>query len=227
MGHGFLARWARFLFFRASAQDIQGLRWQLYLVPGLLATWLAGMGRHWDHPAARPLERLGVGSLVYVFALSAFLWLLTAPLRPARWRYVQVLTLVTLTSPPAWLYAIPVERFLSLNGALEANVLLLGVVAVWRVGLLMTIFLRYGGLPALSTIVATLLPLTAIVASLYSLSLDAIVYDVMAGFRSTYTPESGVYVVLQLLTGLSMLVAGPLVLAYLALVVARFRGHQV
>lgn len=51
--------------------------------------------------------------------------------------YRSFLGLYWMTAPLAWLYAIPVERFLSPAAATQANLCLLGVVAVWRV-LLMT-----------------------------------------------------------------------------------------
>ena len=48
-------------------------------------------------------------------------------------RYRGFLSLFWMTAPIAWLYAIPVERFLSARDSAIANVTLLGVVAVWRV----------------------------------------------------------------------------------------------
>jgi hypothetical protein len=44
--------------------------------------------------------------------------------------------LVLLTAPLAWLYAIPFERFLSWPWAVRARLLTLGVVATWRVALI-------------------------------------------------------------------------------------------
>jgi hypothetical protein len=48
----------------------------------------------------------------------------------------QFLGLFWMTAPLAWLYAIPVERFLDMEGATRANLWLLGIVAVWRVVLI-------------------------------------------------------------------------------------------
>jgi len=45
----------------------------MHLMFGLLCAWLAGMGRYWDDPGAHLLQRLGVGSVIYVFALSFLL----------------------------------------------------------------------------------------------------------------------------------------------------------
>jgi hypothetical protein len=41
-----------------------------------------------------------------------------------------------MTAPLAWLYAIPVERFMSAVGATQVNLILLGMVSVWRVALM-------------------------------------------------------------------------------------------
>ena len=60
-----------------------------------------------------------------MFVLSAFLWLIVAPLRPRNWSFIGVLIFVTLTSLPALLYAIPVEKFMSLENAQTANVIFL------------------------------------------------------------------------------------------------------
>jgi hypothetical protein len=50
-------------------------------------------------------------------------------------RYERVLTFVTLTAPPALLYAIPVERFMALQDAQITNFWFLAIVALWRVAL--------------------------------------------------------------------------------------------
>jgi hypothetical protein len=107
-----------------------------YLAWGLSATWLAGMGRYWDNPKAALWQKAGLGSLAYVFVMAALIWLIAAPLRPRGWSYRTVLLFVTLTSPPAILYAIPVEMFMSFSAAAAANAVFLLVVATWRVVLL-------------------------------------------------------------------------------------------
>ncbi len=63
------------------------------LAVGLIGTWLAGMGRYWDNPQAELLQKLGFGSVLYVFALAALLWLIGLPLRIAGWRYRTIVTL--------------------------------------------------------------------------------------------------------------------------------------
>ena len=51
--------------------------------------------------------------------------------------WISFMGLFWMTAPIAWLYAIPVERFLDPTTAAKANVALLGIVALWRV-ILMT-----------------------------------------------------------------------------------------
>src|SRR5206468_2426101 len=50
-----------------------------------------------------------------------------APCEPFYGRYLYFLGLFWMTAPLAWLYAIPYERFLSPVGAVQANLLTLGV----------------------------------------------------------------------------------------------------
>jgi len=54
--------------------------------------------------------------------------------RKAVWKqWPQFMGLFWLTAPVAWLYAIPVERFLEPVAAAKANVNLLAIVSIWRV----------------------------------------------------------------------------------------------
>jgi hypothetical protein len=59
-----------------------------------------------------------------------------APARPFLSPYLSFLGLFWMTAPLAWLYAIPYERFLSPVHAVEANLYTLGLVAAWRVALI-------------------------------------------------------------------------------------------
>ena len=65
-------------------------------------------------------------------------------------RYASFLSLYWMTAPLAWLYAIPVERCFAPETATAVNLWLLGIVAVWRVVLMMrviaTVFHVGGGL---------------------------------------------------------------------------------
>jgi len=123
-----LSRILRILTFRTDTRDYECLDHR-YLALGLGLTWVVGVGRYWDNPRAEDLQRWGVGSVAYVFALSALLWLVGVGIKPVRWSYRNVLTFVTLTAPPGLLYAIPVERALSPDEARAVNLAFLAVVA--------------------------------------------------------------------------------------------------
>src|SRR5262245_4439239 len=103
---------ARILTFRATGEELRNLR-GTHLIVGFLLTWIVGMGRWWEDPRANLLQHLGVGSLAYVVVLALFLWLIIWPVVP-RASYRNVLTYVTLTAPPAALYAIPVRSWFDL-----------------------------------------------------------------------------------------------------------------
>ena len=157
-----LADEARLLTFRRPSPAIQ-TEWKLFLAFGLCMTWLAGMGRYWDNPRAEMWQQLGLGSLIYVFVLALLIWALVAPLRPRNWSYRNVLLFITLTAPPALLYAVPVEQFMPPGMARATNAWFLAVVAAWRVALLVIFLARIARLTAGVVVVATLLPLSMIV----------------------------------------------------------------
>jgi hypothetical protein len=126
----------RLLTFRITLEEFLSLG-RRHLLVSLLWTWVVGMGRWWDDPDARLLQRLGLGSVLYACVLSALLWLVVLPLRPRNWSFVRVLTFVSMTSAPALLYAIPVERLFDAATAGRLNLWFLAAVALWRVALLL------------------------------------------------------------------------------------------
>lgn len=214
-----IARLLRILTFRARLDDFEALD-RRHLALGLAFTWVVGMGRYWDNPRVEWLQKAGVGSVVYVFVLSALLWLIGLGLKPERWSYSNLLTFVTLTAPPGLLYAIPVERFLDPADARETNLLFLAVVAAWRVALYGVYLRRYAALPWGALAVQLLLPLTLIVAVLSALNLEKAVFDVMGGVRET-TSADAAYMVLVTLTFLSVYLFPVLAGLYVALAVKR------
>ncbi|MGB4990711.1 MAG: hypothetical protein WBO10_15845 [Pyrinomonadaceae bacterium] len=187
----------------------------------MVCTWIVGMGRWWDDPGANFLQHLGVGSLVYIFVLAFILLLIAAPLDPENWTYKHVLTFVALTSPPALLYAIPVERFIDLSSARTLNVWFLATVATWRLALLLFFFKRIGGLSLFASIVFTLLPVLAIVVALTALNLERAAFNVMGGLRDSGTSNDEAYGVLFGLGLISMLLIIPTALCYLGLIIFR------
>lgn len=212
----------RVLSFRRPSPAI-ARHWGGYLAFGLLFTWLAGVGRYWDNPRADLWQHLGLGSVAYVFCLALILWLLLLPLKPQFWSYRNVLVFVSLTSPPAVLYAIPVERLMSLEAAQSANAWFLAVVATWRVALLVWFLHQLAGLKGLTIVVATLLPLALIVVVLAALNLEHVVFSLMSGIRPEERSANDLsYSVVSVLAVFSFL-AAPLLLAAYAWMVYRVR----
>ncbi|MCC6900252.1 MAG: hypothetical protein IT377_14835 [Polyangiaceae bacterium] len=206
----------RALSFRLGAEGVGRLGTK-HLVAGLACTWLVGIGRWWDDPRAGLLQHLGLGSVIYVFVLAALLWLVLWPLAPGVVSYRAVLTFVSLTSPPAILYAIPVERFFSLATAGRINLWFLAVVATWRVALLLRFLASVPAVGIVKGVIAAILPLTAIVTALTLLNLHRVVFSIMGGIADAdRTAHDAAYGVLVMLTLLSTTLLPVLLVAYVA-----------
>ena len=218
---GVAADAVRLLTFRSTREELARFG-RLHLAFGIFCTWVVGMGRYWDDPRANLAQHLGVGSVVYVFALSLVVWVIVLPLRPARWSYLNVCAFVALVSPPAILYAIPVERLFTLETAARLNVWFLATVAAWRVALLVFYLRRQAALDWVEVTVAGLLPLAAIIVTLTFLNLERVAFDIMAGIRGT-TANDRAYAILVSLTILSFLLIVPLMVVYAVLVAAAQR----
>jgi hypothetical protein len=213
----------RVLFFRASTEELRAMD-NRHLGFGLVVTWLVGIGRWWEDPRANLVQHLGVGSVVYIFVLSLFLWLLLWPLAREYWSYRNILTFISLTSIPGVLYAIPVRHGMKLETAAMVRLWFLAVVAGWRVALL-GFYLRRGARFFWSqTIVATLFPLTLIVVALTALNLEKVVFDIMGGARpEDQSVNDGAYAVLFLITILSVYFIAPAFgLGYLVMSIGNF-----
>lgn len=193
-----------------------------HLALGLACTWIVGMGRWWDDPGAHLVQHLGLGSLAYVVALSALLYGVLRPVAGPDVTLFRVLTFVTLTAAPGILYAIPVERITSLQTARDLNVAFLGLVAAWRVAMLIVFARRLGQLSVFAVWVSSLLPLTLIVTALALLNLERAVLHIMSGLRGG-TANDSTYMVLLLLTAASMYAFIPLLIAWVTLIVLRLR----
>jgi hypothetical protein len=180
----------RILTFRASRDELVAMDGR-HLAFGLVCTWLVGIGRWWDDPGAHLLQHLGLGSVIYVFVLSAFLWLLIRPLNPKDFTFVRLLTFVTLTAPPAILYALPVERWTSMDEARVVNACFLGVVAIWRVALFAMFLRRVAQFRWSRLVLAMGLPVSGILTALTLLNLERAVFNVMAGIREEGAPDPG------------------------------------
>jgi hypothetical protein len=121
------------------------------------------------------------------------------------------------------LYAIPVERYFDLDTANTINVYFLGVVAAWRVALLVFYLRRSGALGWFPVVTVALLPLTLIVIALTILNLDRVVFDFMGGLGpSSRSGNDDSYTILFLLALLSFLLFVPVVTCYIILAVSTF-----
>jgi hypothetical protein len=218
---------ARFLTFRLSRADYLALD-RRHLGFALSCTWIVGIGRWWDDPKAGLLQHSGLGSVVYACVLAAVLWLIVLPLEPRDWTYARVLTLVAMTAPPGILYAIPVERFLSLRTAGELNLWFLAAVAAWRVALLIHFLIRFPLIGWVQASLCALLPITAIVTALSALNLHRVVFNIMGSIgEGNPSAHDDAYGVLIALTVLSWLVFPLTASGYLTVVaLARRRAKE-
>ncbi|WP_346237137.1 hypothetical protein ABDK00_012110 [Niabella insulamsoli] len=202
----------RLLTFRLTREEMLSFEHK-HLITGIIGTWLVGMGRYWDDPKASLLQHLGMGSVIYIFALAAFIWLIILPFKVEKWSYKNVLTFIALTSFPAIFYAIPVERFFSISTANKINVWFLAIVALWRLGLLCFFMDRFTRLSTGTLVTVTFMPICLIISALTLLNLHHVVFEVMGGIRNPTAHDSS-YSVLVVLTLISMILAIPLVIAY-------------
>lgn len=212
------------LTFRISRERLRSLG-NRHLQFGLLATWVVGIGRWWDDPSANVFQHLGVGSVAYVFVLALLLHLVVAPIGPEHWGYRRILTLITLTAPPAILYAIPVELFLGVDVAAAVNAWFLAIVATWRVSLLVFYLRRGAGLDRVRCVVGTFLPLAGIVSVLTWLNLAQGTVAVMGGLRETTSSDITNWIVM-LLSVLSTLLLPVFGLAWIVLAVITWRRSR-
>lgn len=219
---------ARLVFFRFGADEYRELGARDAAL-GVLCAWIAGIGRYWDHPTAGAAQKSGLGPVVYVFALAALLWLLLLPLRANRQRYVTLLAAVSLTSPLAWLYAVPVERWFDVGTAISLNLWFLATVACWRVALMARFLGRGADCSAPRALVLTLLPLCGILVVLQQLNLEHAALQLMAGNDRASPVEhvnDATYTVLWTLTSLAGPVSLVVVPSYLWMVVRSLSGRD-
>lgn len=184
-----------------------------HCIVGLIGTWLVGMGRYWDDDKASFLQHAGFGSVIYIFLLSLFIWLIIKPFRVESWTYFNVLTFISLTSFPAIFYAIPVEQFYSIRIANSINVWFLAIVALWRLCLLFYFLRVFTRLSIGNIVTVTLMPICLIISTLTALNLHRVVFAVMGGIRNPNPHESS-YLVLMILTFISAILTLPLLFAY-------------
>ena len=215
-----------FLMFRPIRISLQQdfRRWLIFVV---IITWFAGVGRYWDHPSAELWQYLGLGSIAYIFCLSALLFLIVWPLRPANWSYRGVLIFVGLTSLPAILYAIPIERAVELQTAQAVNAWFLGIVALWRVALLFRYLVTSAKLHWFIVTTVAVLLLSGIVVALTLLNLEHVVFDLMAGIREeNASPNDTAYLIVLGLAFFSLWAFPLALILYLGAIVRYQRLKQ-
>jgi hypothetical protein len=183
------------------------------------------MGRYWDDKGASLMQHLGFGSIIYIFILAGFIWLILKPFFIDKWNYFTVLTFISLTSFPAILYAIPVELFFNVQTANTMNVWFLTIVAGWRLGLLYYFLNHFTGLSAGNILTVTLMPICLIITVLTMLNLHRVVFNMMSGIRSP-SPHDSSYFVLMLLTGISAIMTPILLIAYGVGIYERYKARK-
>jgi len=214
----------RLLTFKITREEIFQFN-KNYFIIGLSGTWVVGMGRYWDDKGASLLQHLGFGSVIYIFILASFIWLILKPFFIDNWNYFTVLTFISLTSFPAILYAIPVERFFSIQVANTMNVWFLAIVAIWRLALLYYFLKHFTKLGPGDILTVTLMPICLIISVLTMLNLHKVVFNVMSGIRNA-SPHDSSYLVLMLLTGLSVILTPILLIAYAVGIYERYKTRN-
>lgn len=204
-----------FLTFKSVKPDLKNFG-NHYLGFGILSAWIAGIGRYWDHPRADLWQYLGLGSVVYIFVLAFILWLMILPLRPENWSYKSVLIFVGMTSPLAFAYAIPVEKFMSLENAQFINLVFLLIVAIWRLCLLFRFLASSARLQGSTLAIAILFPMAIIVVVLTVLNLDHAILDIMAGMRGGTSGDTA-YLVVSLISLFAVFASPALAIWYVVI----------
>lgn len=202
----------KLLTFRLTREEMLQFN-KKHFFAALIGTWMVGMGRYWDDTGASLLQHLGLGSVIYIFVLALLIWLILKPYYVDNWKYFTVLTFIGLTSFPAVFYAIPVEKFVSIETANSLNVWFLAIVAAWRLCLLYYFLQHFTKLRMGSILTVTLMPICLIITTLTILNLHRVVFDIMGGRRNP-TPHDEAYSVLIFLTGISAVLTLPLLISY-------------
>lgn len=96
-----------------------------------------------------------------------------------------------MTAPVAWLYAIPVERFLDSYAAAQANMILLSIVSLWRVLLMARVMQVVCAAPFLRALLWVLLPaaVEVVVVGLVGGGFEKRVLAGMGGMRNSPEEE--------------------------------------
>jgi hypothetical protein len=129
----------RFMFGSANAiREVASNRAALWI--GMVLVILTGIARNHDQNFILESPFWLFGPLIFSFFSGSFIYLIVIRLFAARRfdtkpdnQWLSFMGVFWMTAPIAWLYAIPVERFMNSYQAAVANLTLLGIVSVWRV----------------------------------------------------------------------------------------------
>ena len=179
---------ARYLAFqRGAIRDIAAT--PRALLVGLVFVVSAGLAREYDRRdllaegwhLLLPLGVSLVTSLVLFALVATMAWIRGAKLAilPS---YRAFLSLYWWMAPMAWLYAVPYEQFLDPLNAVRANLLTLGLVALWRVLLMTRVVSVLFGCHFVAAFFLVMLFADAVAFSLISAA-DLPVVDIMGGVR--------------------------------------------
>lgn len=131
--------------------------------------------------------------------------------------YWQFLGLFWMTAPLAWLYAIPVERWLDAKDAMIANLWLLAVVALWRVLLTIRVVRVVYGLSRMASTASV--GIVSAIVTFFALVVErSAVVRVMGGIRMSEQEQ-----LLVTITGFGMCVSGILLILCICMYVIAAR----
>lgn len=164
---------------------------------GLVFVFSAGLAREYDGESllhepwhlALPLAASIVTSLVLFLMVSLVAHRRGVKLLGSPRSFRQFLGLFWMMAPMAWLYAIPVERFMSPGNATAANMWLLGIVATWRVVLMIRVISVVFGVTRLRDAISTVMLFSDVVMLIAVHAMPVPVWAIMGGVRLTQSEQ--------------------------------------
>jgi hypothetical protein len=178
---------------RDAIQEVAASRNAIWV--GLVFVLSAGLAREYDGADLLHEPWHLLIPLAASLATSLLLWAMVRRVLRVRGdgptlfpNYRGFLGLYWLTAPLAWLYAIPVERFMSVPVAVAANLWLLGIVALWRVLLMSRVVSVLCGWRLWAGFVVVMLFADLVTMAILWLT-PLPVFDLMGGIRLTESEQ--------------------------------------
>jgi len=172
---------------RAAIERVAATRWSI--LAGLILIGTAGLARNYDQVSLLHSPGRLAGPFVASLITSFFVFCVIHPvLRLGKQpgapgfssQYFSFFGAFALTAPIAWLYALPVERWLNPLGAAQVNVTLLAIVSMWRVILLTRVIQVITTLPFMVCLLVLLGPVSVEV-FLAGMAYEILHFDVAGG----------------------------------------------